>query len=379
MAWSRPSRLVAPAAALPFVSLGLLLVGWALFADPNWLERHVLAQYCVRDAAQIAEFRVARGVGLFIGVGLFLLAIPVARSVRGKTPREVVFALLRLGLAVVAALVVSEFWLRSRSSPPAKPGPFATRSIPGTVTVDGVEYAYNAEDNRARSQDWEPDYAKETLIFVGESIALGQSVRFEETFADQVGQRLGIQTVNIAGWGAASDEQLLKLRDTLPHFANVVAIVTLFLPDLLIRNVIDRRLHLAFGSTGALEVAEPVTPWVDLRLQSIWNRLVPYHSEKAIALTRAVLLETAALARARGAESLFVVTNYDGPPCIAYDGRTPWAIRSIFEEARLPYIEVDVDPGWRLPNEPHPDARAHHKIADAVEQRLREAGVVARR
>jgi lysophospholipase L1-like esterase len=36
---------------------------------------------------------------------------------------------------------------------------------------------------------------------------------------------------------------------------------------------------------------------------------------------------------------------------------------------------VDLDPGWRLRDDPHPDARGHRKLADAIAEALVALGV----
>jgi hypothetical protein len=44
--------------------------------------------------------------------------------------------------------------------------------------------------------------------------------------------------------------------------------------------------------------------------------------------------------------------------------------RRVLDDAGLPYLSVVLDPGWRLPGDSHPDARA---TAAAVAAHIKEA------
>src|SRR5207302_3750037 len=98
-----------------------------------------------------------------------------------------------------------------------------------------IEYAINAEHNRARAIDDAPDPARPTLLFVGESITAGHAVRWEDTFPSIVGESLGLQVVNLGVHGYAVDQAYLRLVDALPRFTHPVAVVTLFIPAMLVR------------------------------------------------------------------------------------------------------------------------------------------------
>jgi hypothetical protein len=99
---------------------------------------------------------------------------------------------------------------------------------------------------------------------------------------------------------------------------------------------------------------------------------VPYRTSGAIAtgvsLTREVLRETANLARAHGAAPIIVVPQFghDDPPDQALR-------RSIFDGTGLSYVFVEIEPGWRIPWDRHPDARAARRIADAVVTAFRDS------
>ena len=83
-------------------------------------------------------------------------------------------------------------------------------------------------------------------------------------------------------------------------------------------------------------------------------------------MTRSVLREIGALARARGAVPLVVVPplGVESPPEEALR-------RRVLDGSGLPFVLVIVDPEWHLSWDRHPDARAARLIASAVAARLR--------
>jgi hypothetical protein len=102
---------------------------------------------------------------------------------------------------------------------------------------------------------------------------------------------------------------------------------------------------------------------------------LPYHGEEALRVTAAILRATAAAARDRGAEPLFVVTNY-GPPCLPDEDGEPWIVGELLVRQGLPFVRVDLGPEDLLPGpfEDHPSGRGALKIASAVERALRRGG-----
>jgi hypothetical protein len=42
----------------------------------------------------------------------------------------------------------------------------------------------------------------------------------------------------------------------------------------------------------------------------------------------------------------------------------------VLDGANLPVVRVELDGGWRIPGDGHPDARAAHAIATAIATRL---------
>src|SRR2546429_316047 len=179
------------------------------------------------------------------------------------------------------------------------------------------------------------------------------------------GELIRIQSADLAASDYSSDQSYLRLATELPRFREPVAVVTLFMPSLFDRNLLDNRPHLAAG----LIWQPPVQHW---RLAALLPWLFPYRSrapiERGILRTRESLRALVQLARARGAEPLIVVPQF-GPESPTEE----MLRRRILDASGLPYVHVPLDPSWHLPGDLHPDARATQAIAIAVAGRLRAA------
>jgi hypothetical protein len=79
-----------------------------------------------------------------------------------------------------------------------------------------------------------------------------------------------------------------------------------------------------------------------------------------------VLRATVELARSRGAVPLIVVPEF-GPE----EPGEQTLRRQILDDTGLPYVQVELDPTWRISDDGHPDPRAARAIADGVAARLR--------
>jgi hypothetical protein len=214
-----------------------------------------------------------------------------------------------------------------------------------------------------RLADEAVDPRRPTMLFIGESVIVGEGLTWEESVPAQVGAMMGIQSANLAVHGFASDQAYLRLQMELPRFQRPVAVVSLFMTTLFGRNLDRERPHLGPGL-----VWQPGT--LGWRLESLARLIVPYRSsesiEEGISATQEVLRATIDLARARGATPLIVMPQFGA------DGDEERMLRRrILDEPGLPYLRVDIDAAWRLPWDRHPDARAAHAIARAIVERLR--------
>src|SRR5437773_3574984 len=133
-------------------------------------------------------------------------------------------------------------------------------------------------------------------------------------------------------------------------------------PLLFDRHLHDDRQHLGPG----LVWLPAVHRW---RLATIFKFLAPYRSDEAIeggvSVTREVLRATIELARTRGAVPIIVV-----PQFIPEEPEEREIRSRVLDEAGLPYVWVQLDSNWRVPGDPHPDARAAHAIAVAIANKL---------
>jgi lysophospholipase L1-like esterase len=366
---------------------GADFIAWALGADAHWAERHVLPSYCATGGGGWVVVHGARLLAAAFGVALIVLAPALSRraaGLRGQPRRGSGGA---VALAIAASLGVTELYLRhlhhrlTSGAPAGGAGAAMTRAdprlgwsyLPGRTTwVDlggrRIAYAVDAEGNRAPSADAPlPDRTWPTVLFAGESIAFGYGLPWEETAPALVGRDLGLSTVNLAVIGYGSDQAYLRVADALPRYDRPLAVVTIFIPDQLKRNVDAWRPRLALAAGGALAPAPPAGgPRILKLLQEL-----PWHGDEPLRVTAAILRATAEAARARGAFPLFVVTNY-GAPCLHGEGEESWVVEELFVRQRLPFVRVDLGPEDRLPGitEHHPNARGARRIADAVERAL---------
>src|SRR6185369_11915085 len=98
---------------------------------------------------------------------------------------------------------------------------------------------------------------KPTLIFTGETIILGFGLAWENSIPARVSASLGMQSANLAVSDFSNDQSTMRLAAELPRFREPVAVVTLFMPALFDRNLLDNRPHLGPGPV----VQPPEQPW----------------------------------------------------------------------------------------------------------------------
>lgn len=374
---------------------GAALVAWSVVADGRWAERHLLGAYCATSRATWWAGRGVPWLAAALGVlVMWTIAPALARRAERLDVRERLPVLLGIVAAIAAALGVGEVVARRQHerlvlggrAPPGGADAAMTRLDarlgwsyrPGRTTwtrVAGrpVAYAIDGDGDRARASDDRVDPSRPTVLFAGESIAFGYGLPYEETFVHLVGAELGVQTANLAVVGYGNDQAYRRALDALPRFDHPLALVTLFVPDQIARNVDRWRPRLGLAPDGTLL---PLPPSGGPRLLRLLDQL-PFHGDEPLRVTAAILRATAEAARARGAEPLFVVTNY-GPPCLREDGREAWVVEELFVRQALPFVRVDLDPEDLLPGllERHPGARGARKIASAVERALAARRVV---
>jgi hypothetical protein len=365
-------KIVAVSIAAPAAAL----LAFAATANRAWFERHVLVPAYRLPPPDWTLPAVRVGAAL-LALGLLACAVAAGRRATGG-------GLVRVAAALVLSLCASELVLRFFERPEAeKPNPRLewilgvedprtgwafvpnrTMVLPPHGTQRRARYDIDAHGDRAPSRDWVEDPEAPTVIITGESTAVGHGLEWPATFAARVGERLGVQVVNVAEGGYGSDQAHLRAVDALPRFAHPIAVVSLFLPVQLHRNLQDDRSRLVVRS-GEL-VVEPSSR-SPFRLRQVFVDEIPYLSEaklqRSLDLTRAILHATADAARARGAQPLFVVPCI-GPPRPLDAHPEAFVVRRLLDD--LPHVVVDIDPSDLIPRDGHPDRAGADLIADAI-------------
>jgi hypothetical protein len=354
---------------------GALLVG-ALAANQRWLDRHFLPSWFLPRHWYVAMEWSVRVVMAALGVWLALFARPRVGRVVAQAPALVLSSAIAAVLALGASEAVlrrvhvrATAWLVPDEEPRRQPDPrLGWTFVPARIghnTIGGrvLDYAFDSSGYRVRRVEEPVNPEPPTILFTGESVMFGEGLTWEESVPAQVGAMMGMQSANLAVHGFGSDQAYLRLQMELPRFRRPVAVVSLFMTALFGRNLDDDRPHLGPG----LVWLPPKPRW---RLASI-ARLVPYRSaeaiERGVTITRDVLRATSDLARARGATALVVVPQFGREEPAEEALR-----RRILDESGVSYVLVEIDAGWRLPWDRHPNPHAARVIATAVAARLRE-------
>lgn len=331
---------------------------------------------CLRSScrADVLIETTVRSIVVLVGVALAV----TRRRIADAIARTAIMALLVVvagGLGLAASEVALRWihlrpteWLRQEEEPRRQPddrlGWVLRPARTGRSSIGGrvIEYAIDSAGCRVRRVEEAVDPERPTLLFAGESVMFGEGLTWDETIPAQVGAMLGLPVANIAVHGYSNDQAYLRVERELPRFRRPAAVVSLFMTELFGRNLDDDRPHLGPGLAWL-----PAVP--ASRIASLAALLVPYRRDATIdhgiEMTREVLHATVDLARRRGATPLVVVPQFG-----AEDQASQAHRRKILDE-RVPYVQVTVDAGWRLPWDRHPNARAAHAIATAVAARLR--------
>lgn len=368
--------------ALLACGAGLCLV--ALSMDAQWFQRHVVVPTSFQPRPRRLQ-AIYRAIPALAGLALALASRPLSRLRGGD--------LVRIAAALLLALAVAEAALRRDRNgtapwraaklelrmgrPDARYGwlllPSRSSRLASSPTTE-VTYDVDAWGDRAADARGAPDPARPTLVVAGESIAVGHGLAFEDTFAARLSSALGLQLVNVAAGGYGTDQALLRLEDALARLSRPVAVVMVVPMLQLERNVQDYRPHLVLAK-GALALAPPADGFfARLRLRDLVVNEIPILREeklrRALAVTAAELREAAAVARAHGAEPIFLVPVV-GPQRPLLQHPEAQFLRPLFIDQGLPFVLADIDAGELLPFDGHPDAAASRRMSALLEKELR--------
>lgn len=382
--WRRRSRALAQAI---IGGAALMLFVMAARMNGDWIDRHILPDLLVPTGWVVALIEVER-------VALVLIAAWLILRVRPAVDRAMVegriaaVARFWIGLAALTLLAIpaSEAVLRvfikpgskawfPKSEPLREPDPLiGWRNIPARVGIDRgmsppVIYVLDRNGYRVALAGEETDLNAPSVLFLGESVMAGQSLNWRDSIPGQVRKMTGIATANLAVGSFSVSQAYLHLRRELPRFRHPLAVVIIFTPTLMSRELDLARPRIDLAG----QRHEPIRL---LRLNHLFRMVFPYFSPAAIreaALTDRKLLQAdAALARARGAQPIVLV------PVFMPESPLERRLRAeVLDGTHIPYLLVPLDPRWRLPRDHHPDARADRVMASAITQWLKRQGVEA--
>jgi hypothetical protein len=355
------------------IGIGLILL--AIVLTQSWFDRHLLPSFYLMRRWYVFLESSSRVVLALVGVFLVVVARPRIGRLAAERPSGLIAAAIAAILAIAAGQLALGWqppgttWLLASVEPLRRPDPrLGWTFVPGREgqkTVGGrtITFAFDGNGYRVRSVNEPVDPARPTILFAGESVMAGEGLNWNETIPAQVGALMNVQSANLAVHGYATDQSYLRIESELPRFQRPVAIVTLFMPALLGRNLDDNRPHLGPGLIW-------LPPVRHTRLMSLAALIVPFRREKTvergIAVTSEVLRAIAALATARGATPLTVVPQFNVEDDVERSFR-----RRILDDAGVHYVFVEFEDRWRIPGDLHPNAPTARRIAMAIADRLR--------
>jgi hypothetical protein len=364
-------------AFLLLAGVGLLVL--ALLADEAWFNRHVLSHVFVTRDHQVMWWLVERSLTALLGLVLIIwIRRWAGRQVQQRKGKDLAIQCAFSLLAILLSCVVSEYVLRHVSSSHVEP--WAVREEPlrqadvhlgwknvpsrtGVEIVGGQQIAYHvdAEGHRIAAPGGSVDHDRPSVLLAGESIMFGYRLNWANSIGGRLEAMTGTQIANLAVNAYSTDQMTMQLNAELPRFRRPVAVVALFMPTLLERNLLQDRPYL----DAALHWRPADPQWQLERL--IIKKIAPIHRaatiEQGIAKTRAALRAIVDSARASHAEPLILVPSFMPEPPVVRDLR----LRILSD---LPCLLVPLDPLWRIAKDGHPDARADLVMARAITDEL---------
>ncbi|NWK94378.1 hypothetical protein DM806_01485 [Sphingobium lactosutens] len=355
--------------------IGLACLFLAIHMDEDWTGRHVLPDILVSSDWLMMIVRIERIILVLLAAAVLLVICPRIGRIRANGRADPVLRGAGIGLAVLLAIPVSEALIRavngraSQSWNPVNEPLRHTDPLLGWANIParrGVDLDYpsrpvyflDRHGYRVAAHGRTIGRHAPSIMFLGESILFGKGLDWSQTVAGRVESSSRIQSANLSVPAYSASQVHLLLKQELPKFRRPVAVVILFGPDLMSRDLdrsrpwVDR-----FGRRHA-----PEPTW---RLSHLSRVLFPYHSPSAVRETvendRCLLMADVAMVRARGAQPIILVPIFQPEQPQAHRLRT-----ALFRGTGMPHVVVPLDRHWRLFPDFHPDARANEAMARAV-------------
>jgi hypothetical protein len=358
------------------LSIGAGLLMLAMVINRRWLDRHVLPHMFLTHDPQILWWAIERGAAFGLGLALICLVRPWAgRRVREGKGKDLFIQCALVAISIALSGLASEIILRTISwrkidrwaateEPLRAADPhLGWANVPARTGVDmfyghRIAYHLDAEGHRIAAPGRPVDYTRPSILFSGESIMFGFRLNWPDTITGRIEAATGLQSANLAVNGYSTDQAFMRLATDLPRFTKPVAVVALFAPTLMERNLDGDRPHL----DAVLRWHPAHDYW---RLRRLVKNVALYHRtrriDEGIKMTQAVLRATVLAAHVRHAEALILVPSFGPEQPVERDIR-----RRVLDDAKLPYVEVSLDPRWHVPHDGHPDARADDVMARAI-------------
>ena len=188
---------------------------------------------------------------------------------------------------------------------------------------------FDKNGSRVQNPGFHFDYAKPSVLFIGDSFTMGHGLSYEESFVGKFDalKEVPYQVVNLGVQGYGSDQALLALKRHLSKFNTNVVVYT-FIEDHILRNGnYDRRMlvptarflgtkpQFTLNSNGELYMAKKpllynryiqsyLIDFLKIRIGTLLKSFPPYPEE----LTKAIIQEMKKYSNEHGAH--FVVINW---------------------------------------------------------------------
>jgi hypothetical protein len=404
----------------PTLVAALLLLGLAVVVWPPILEKFVSLDWRIGNM-QLPAYGISIILGVSSVVPVFVRR-SVNRSLRRIVPsgRQFALATITILLSLVCGLLAIEGLLRALHLPfPAEAPPITGVRFDmelGGVALAGFdpELGWAYFPNRTVVQEFGDDHRKIPMYFddlgmrvgkpgakadrsapsvliVDASYGFGHGLPYEESFAGQLAARPDFpwQVVDLSVEGYGPDQSFLLLKRYFKTFNTKVVVFNWTesqwlidsdgLYDLRIRHPRSRFLGtkplFALKPDGTLYLAKKPVEYSHYGFSRVWACLEILYQhwgpKPSVRLTRALIAAMRDYAESNGAK--FVVIDWDqrapGTPKLAWpEGKFPWGLD-------VDVIRTGAHPPagwltWFIPGDGHPDARAHHYVAELVATEL---------
>ncbi len=384
--------------AVPALALGFL--GFAIAFSPSRVGRMVSLDWVIGDmTGAVTTLRV---ICAMCGATLLLGHRFIARAVEGKFAayfRGVLLATASMTATTIlieGALRVVQFpysasWTPSETALARYDGELGWTyrpnvSVTQTFGTDGRDIAmvFDSSGIRVAHAGQTFDANAPSVLWIGCSFTMGHGVLYGETFPARVGERLGVQAVNLGVQAYGTDQSLLMLQRFMSRFNTKVVVYT-FIDDHIVRNTnYDRRQLIPSGrwlgskplfrldANGAAVLDKgprPISELGSLHLlqlaQVAWTRWGPMPDTQ---LTTALVRKLKAVTADKGVQLLVVDWAWS-----TADGRYDVGAEAGVDTLRLAVDAPSDWPNWRIPGDGHPTAQAHERAAQLLAARLNSA------